>query len=181
MSLKRKDSSANHTGMSQEFDRFDFFEDNVVGRRLVKPKKCDMAKIEHTTSKGFVLVVSRSSKEAKNTIETHTLQKSFFSVPADATKHAMKLVEEKIKTMEDNYKANGYDVERHEFDLPFGVGVIGGLTTGYCGSTPKAMKAEEVVKIVKEADEDDYEEEATKGKKRGRVGEDTEAKRAKKA
>jgi hypothetical protein len=54
----------------------------------------------------------------------------------------MKLVKEKIKSIKDSYEANGYEVSDYEFELPFSVAVIGGLTNGYCASLPKPLKAE---------------------------------------
>jgi Zn-dependent M16 (insulinase) family peptidase len=164
--LKRKDSSTGHTGMSQDFASFDIDEEMelespvlvkskptipLFGAAAIKtepilpsPRASGSKAHAHKDfkSKGFAVVVSRSSKDSKNIIETHTVQKAFFSLPHDASSHDMKLVKEKIKGIKDSYEANGYEVEEYEFKLPFSVAVIGGLTNGYCASLPKPLKAE---------------------------------------
>lgn len=119
---------------------------------FAEEKKPETPKIKATTCKGFALVVARK----KDGIATHTPQKGFFAVPADASEHEMKTARDKINKLKKSYTANKYDAEVHEFELPFPVSVVGGLTTGYCASLPKPLTAEkDTKKLADVAEEED--------------------------
>ena len=169
MSLRRKDSSAGHTGMTQEICDFDINDDNDNFEEKSEPKT---AKIKPTSSKGFFLTVSRTCKEEKDSVALHAPQKTFFAVPSDASEHEISEVQKKINKVKKSYAANKYDVKVHEFELPFPVSVVGGLTTGYCNSAPKPLTVAEEKKSCKRPATGDAKEELEKApeekKKRAR-------------
>ena len=113
--------SDGHTGISLAFDDF-----------CINPDEPPAA-----LSKGVVCVVSRL--EGKE-IKPHAVQTSFFALPLDASEANKKAVEKKVREISNTYRANKYNVEKFEFDLPFEVGAICRVTKGYT-STPKAMQA----------------------------------------
>lgn len=159
MSLRRKDSSAGHTGISQEICDFDINDDDD---NFEEKSESKIVKIKPTSSKGFFLTVSRTCKAEKDNIALHAPQKAFFAVPSDASEHEVMEVQKKINKVKKSYAANKYDVVVHEFELPFPVSVVGGLTTGYCNSAPKPLSVAEEKKSSKRAAAGDAEEELEK-------------------
>jgi hypothetical protein len=128
------ESQASAAGIPREFDY------------LFRPSQNDEQVLaldvnsQISLSIGVVCVAQREASDNNLEIQSHALQKTFYSYPKNAEEKIKKTIENRIENDVADFKLQGYNVTTYTFGLPFSVEAVNNVTRGYDGKT-KMLRA----------------------------------------
>jgi hypothetical protein len=144
-----QEACASATGLSQDFE-FLFNERTDDKETIGIPIDTSLAQ-----SIGVVAVVKRDDVHKKQKkVESYALWRTFYAYPKDASDEMIASIREKMEEELADFRLQNYTVETYKFGLPFAVGKVGRISTGYTGK-PKMLKADTKKRKKDETSDDD--------------------------